>query len=146
MIKRERLYLETKIPKIREEKQVVYIYIFFLFFNLIFNSVEKNYRKYLISFSFQKLKIPWSAILTSGPVWAIFIAQCVSHFIFILMQSYTPTYFKEVLRMKLTDVSSLARLVFANSLHHFYTTRTFQNIPNTYVLQEKMCLIRLSYK
>uniref|UniRef100_A0A0N5AUK4 MFS domain-containing protein n=1 Tax=Syphacia muris TaxID=451379 RepID=A0A0N5AUK4_9BILA len=54
-------------------------------------------------FKLQKVKVPWKKVFTSKPIWAIFISQFAAHFIFFFVQSYTPTYFKEVLFMKLTD-------------------------------------------
>lgn len=71
--------------------------------------ISEKERKYLEANIFKKpenregVRVPWKAILTSGPVWAIFISQCAANFVVVLLQSYTPTYYKEVLYMKLTD-------------------------------------------
>ncbi|VDD86252.1 unnamed protein product [Enterobius vermicularis] len=51
----------------------------------------------------EDVKIPWKAILTSFPVWSVLIGQLSTNFISVLMQSYIPTYYKEVLYMKLKD-------------------------------------------
>lgn len=53
-----------------------------------------------------KLKtIPWKAILTSKPVYAIIVANFARSWTFYLLLQNQLTYMKEALGMKITDVS-----------------------------------------
>jgi hypothetical protein len=56
---------------------------------------------YLLQFS----TIPWRAILTSKPVYAIIVANFARSWTFYLLLQNQLTYMREVLGMKINDVS-----------------------------------------
>uniref|UniRef100_A0A0N5AUK5 MFS domain-containing protein n=1 Tax=Syphacia muris TaxID=451379 RepID=A0A0N5AUK5_9BILA len=60
------------------------------------NAPSKNTKKI-------KNSVPWRKIFGCRAVWAVFIAHYVISLISVLTQSYVPTYYKEVLYMKLED-------------------------------------------
>ena len=62
-------------------------------------------RYYLIFFSsLQSLPVPWKAVLTSGPFWAILIAHTCNNFGWYMLLVELPTYMKQILRFKISEV------------------------------------------
>jgi hypothetical protein len=54
---------------------------------------------------FQKLTKPWKAILTSGPVWGIMLANACGNYGAYMLLTQMPTYMKEVLKFDIESAS-----------------------------------------
>lgn len=55
--------------------------------------------------SFQNLPIPWKALATSGPFWAILVAHTCNNFGWYMLLVELPTYMKAILRFNISQVS-----------------------------------------
>jgi len=53
----------------------------------------------------KELSIPWKAIVTSVPLWAIAIAQCSQAWGFYTLLTELPTYLKQILHFDIKTVS-----------------------------------------
>ena len=53
----------------------------------------------------QRVKVPWTSILKSMPVWAIVVGNLAGDFGFYIFETCQPTYLKEVLKFDITRVS-----------------------------------------
>lgn len=72
---------------------------------------ERNYLEQELSASLkEKRKIPWSAIFTSVPVWALVCAQIGHDWGFFAMVTDLPTYLKEVLRFNVKENGLLSSI------------------------------------
>ena len=56
---------------------------------------------------FQIPPVPWKAVLTSGPFWAILIAHTCSNFGWYMLLVELPTYMKQILRFRISEVKPL---------------------------------------
>ena len=54
----------------------------------------------------KKLSVPWKAIFTSGPFWAILIAHTCKNFGWYMLLVELPTYMKHILRFNIGKVST----------------------------------------
>lgn len=61
-------------------------------------------KKELGSLSKEKLSVPWRAILTSVPLWALVCAQIGHDWGFYTLVTDLPSYFKDVLRFKISEM------------------------------------------
>lgn len=57
--------------------------------------------------SFQHLSVPWKAIFTSAPVWAIIITHGCSVFGYFTVVNQLPTYMKYILNFNIKEVNSV---------------------------------------
>jgi len=61
---------------------------------------------YEFSFSVQLKEMPWLSFLTSGPVWAIVIANICMDWGGYTLLTQIPTFYKEVLLFDIESVSN----------------------------------------
>jgi hypothetical protein len=57
----------------------------------------------------QAQAIPWKQILTSLPVLAVFVGAFCRNWIFSMMITQQPQYFKDAFRMNTADVGNIER-------------------------------------
>lgn len=55
--------------------------------------------------SLQNLPVPWKALLTSGPFWAILVAHTCNNFGWYMLLVELPSYMKHILRFNVSEVS-----------------------------------------
>lgn len=74
-----------------------------------------------ISFSFviflQKLSIPWTAMLTSIPTWALLATQSAQNWGFWMLLTKIPSYMTSVLRFDITQVSIRLHIYVENIIY-----------------------------
>lgn len=88
--------------------------------NSLGHTKEKTVRPYssgflvVLKLKFQKYPTPWKAILTSGPVWALFITQTGNNYCFWTLLTQIPSYMNYVMHFNIKDVSLLLRYCYEN--------------------------------
>lgn len=94
-----------------------------------------------------KLNVPWIAIMTSLPVWAIIISNIACDWALYTFETQTPTYLKEVLKFDIKSnglISSVPYIglwgviTFAGLLADFLRTRNILSTANTRKLMDCM--------
>lgn len=95
MSRTERTFLSETIEPVHKRSSYVNIFILFVIYSFNFH----NY--------FQKEQVPWGKIFTSLPVISCFVSIFGVNMVVVLLQSYQPTFMKEVLYLKLVDVSDV---------------------------------------
>ena len=63
---------------------------------------------------FQNTKIPWWAILTSLPVWAVLCTKCTHIWSYYMLLSEMPTFMKSVLKFDIAQVCNISVQVETN--------------------------------
>jgi len=77
----------------------------------------------------QLREMPWLRFLTSGPVWAIIIANlCMDWGGYTLLTSI-PTFYREVLLFDIEAVSKRSQLSINQSINHITARQTRQILP-----------------
>lgn len=66
--------------------------------------IVKHSRHYIIV-TIQELTIPWKSLLTSLPVYAIFVGSFSRNWVFAMMIVELPQYFKDIFKLNIADVS-----------------------------------------
>ena len=61
--------------------------------------------------------IPWRAILTSGPLWAIVVAHFSYNWTFYTLLTLLPTYMKEVLGFSIQQVRATSHTCICGADH-----------------------------
>ncbi|XP_059350859.1 putative inorganic phosphate cotransporter [Daphnia carinata] len=59
---------------------------------------------------YSNLTVPWRAIATSGPFWAIFIAHTCANFGWYMLLVELPTYMKAILRFNISENAGLSAI------------------------------------
>lgn len=59
---------------------------------------------------FNFCEIPWKGIVTSGPVWAILVAQSANYYLFAVLTNELPSYVGEVLNSDISKVGLISSL------------------------------------
>ncbi|XP_044254812.1 sialin-like [Tribolium madens] len=77
--------------------------------------------------TFSLFEIPWKGIVTSGPVWAIVIAQMANYYLSGILTYEGPTYIREVLQYDIAKVGLLSSLP---PLGKFFTTIFFGKLAD----------------
>ncbi|EFA02691.2 hypothetical protein TcasGA2_TC008412 [Tribolium castaneum] len=72
-------------------------------------------------------EIPWKGILTSGPVWAIVIAQVANFYLYAILTNEVPTYLSEVFQYDIAEVGLFASLP---PLGKYFVTILFGNLAD----------------
>lgn len=70
------------------------------------------------------MKIPWKAIFTSVPMWALIIVHCGQNWGYWTLITELPTYMNDILKFNLKEVSNKSNLGVSNSLLYFNTRTT----------------------
>lgn len=72
-------------------------------------------------FFFKKYPTPWKALVTSGPVWALFITQSGNNYCLWTLMTQIPTYMNYVMHFNIKDVS----IIISTSTLYRYNIRTY---------------------
>lgn len=63
------------------------------------------------------LKTPWKAILLSLAVWSLILCQFAQAFVTVALTTYLPLYYRTILYMDLSTVSSMRQRTYCNAPH-----------------------------